>query len=428
MGLLEVFLILLGGLGALATETCEIHLDRTLEAGLGRRLLPRLHLLSAEHLNPSVYLGLRLSGLQAGAQEALYLQSLKLHYTQTLLGTDDGNSGRQAKPSMGQLALYLLALRANCEFAVGRKGDRLVSKLKRFLEEEKKAMEEGLTPHTSYYQYSLGVLALCAHGKQLHHSVPHRLLHALEHGHLPGGVDTAAMAGLALTCLQRSGLKHHRLGPALRSLREDILRAQTADGHFGNVYSTPLALQLLETEHSPGLGAVCSQAKAALVSSLQEGAFQNALVISQLLPTLNHRSYADLLSPDCQAPRALLEPVAEPPEPHEVESSRVTLSVPSRGYRQSVQVPFGSSLMDVLLKARELGGFTTRGWGCGARTRERTEQPSHDSLCQRVPEPSSSSPQLPACLLCPHAIPRPPWDLPGTRAPLLPGVLGAKDT
>lgn len=47
---------------------------------------------------------------------------------------------------MGQLALYLLALRANCEFAGGHKGDRLVSKLKRFLEDEKKAIGEEMQP------------------------------------------------------------------------------------------------------------------------------------------------------------------------------------------------------------------------------------------------------------------------------------------
>lgn len=43
---------------------------------------------------------------------------------------------------MGQLALYLLALRANCRLAEGHKEDRLVSRLKRFLEEERKAIGE----------------------------------------------------------------------------------------------------------------------------------------------------------------------------------------------------------------------------------------------------------------------------------------------
>lgn len=58
------------------------------------------------------------------------------------LAINDDNSNNKAKPSMGQLALYLLALRANCEFVGGHKGDRLVSQLKRFLEDEKRAIGE----------------------------------------------------------------------------------------------------------------------------------------------------------------------------------------------------------------------------------------------------------------------------------------------
>lgn len=49
---------------------------------------------------------------------------------------------------MGQLALYMLALRANCEFVGGHKGNRLVSQLKRFLEDEKRAIGEGMQSAT----------------------------------------------------------------------------------------------------------------------------------------------------------------------------------------------------------------------------------------------------------------------------------------
>lgn len=52
---------------------------------LGQRLLPWLDRVSPEHLNPSLYLGLRLSSLQAGAKEDLYLHGLKLDYQQCLL-------------------------------------------------------------------------------------------------------------------------------------------------------------------------------------------------------------------------------------------------------------------------------------------------------------------------------------------------------
>lgn len=374
MGSFGALLFLLGVLGASA-ETCEIpEVDSKLVERLGQRILPWVDLQSSEHLNPSLYVGLRLSSLQAGVQEEAYLHSLKLHYQQSLLGCalDDEGSDCQAKPSMGHLALYLLALRANCELVGGRKGDRLVSQLKRFLEDEKRNIGHSHKghPRTSYYQYSLGILALCVHRKQVHDSVVGKLLYAVEHdhplhqGHL--SVDSAAMAGLAFTCLERSSLNPDlstRMALAVQTVREKILKAQTPEGYFGNVYSTPLALQLLRTSPMAGiqLGAACLKARAALVASIQDGSFENVLMISQLLPVLNSKSYVDLISPNCLAPRVTLEPAkqtpAEDPAPRDIG---VMLRVPSifPPYSHSIHVPAGSSLEDVLKKAQELGGFT----------------------------------------------------------------------
>ncbi|XP_033089146.1 transcobalamin-2 isoform X2 [Trachypithecus francoisi] len=366
---LGAFLFLLGVLGALA-EICEIpQVDSHLVEKLGQHLLPWMDRLSLEHLNPSIYVGLRLSSLQAGTKEDLYLHSLKLGYQQCLLGSafSEDDSDCQGKPSMGQLALYLLALRANCEFVGGHKGDRLVSQLKRFLEDEKRVIghDHKGHPHTSYYQYGLGILALCLHQKRVHGSVVDKLLYAVEHLHQGHhSVDTAAMAGLAFTCLKRSNFnsdRRQRITMAIRTVREKILKAQTPEGHFGNVYSTPLALQLLMTSPMPGteLGAACLKASVALLASLQDGAFQNALMISQLLPVLNHKTYIDLIFPDCLAPRVMLKPAAETiPQTQEVIS--VTLQVLSLllPYRQSISVLAGSTVEDVLKKAHELGGFT----------------------------------------------------------------------
>ncbi|XP_060026325.1 transcobalamin-2 isoform X4 [Lagenorhynchus albirostris] len=233
-------------------------------------------------------------------------------------GTSNDNSDSEAKPSMGQLALYLLALRANCEFVRGRKGDSLVSQLKRFLEDEK------------------------------------------------GAIDTLAMAGLAFSCLKLSNLNpnlRNRSTVALGRVQEKILKAQTPEGHFGNVYSTPLALQLLMASLRPTveLGTACLKAKDALLASLQHKAFQNPLMISQLLPILNQKSYVDLISPDCEAPRVLLEPATETPSQTQVpEVIHVTLKVSSTflSYRHSVSVPVSSSLEDVLKKAQEHSRFT----------------------------------------------------------------------
>ncbi|XP_007952114.1 transcobalamin-2 [Orycteropus afer afer] len=372
MGRLGALFFLLGVLGALA-EHCQMpEVDSKLVEMLGQRLLPWMEQLSPEQLNPSIYVGLRLSSVQAAAKESFYLHSLKVHYQHSLLGSASSDSGDDsdfpAKPSMGQLALYLLALRANCEFIRGHKGDRLVSQLKGFLEDEKRAIGEGHKehPNTSYYQYGLAILALCVHQKRVHNSVVGKLLHMVEHDQAHLSVDTAAMAGLAFTCLKRSNFnpeKKEQVTQAIRMVREKVLRAQTPEGFFGNIYSTPLALQWLMTSsmHGRRLGTACHKAGAALLASLQEGAFENALMISQLLPTLNHKSYVDLISPDCQAPRATLEQDTETlPQTQVPEVIRVTLKVSSiePPYQESIPVPAGSSLEDVLKKAQKLGRFT----------------------------------------------------------------------
>lgn len=61
-------------------------MDSQLVEKLGQHLLPWMDQLSLEHLNPSLYVGLRLSSMQAGTKENLYLHSLKLDYQQCLLG------------------------------------------------------------------------------------------------------------------------------------------------------------------------------------------------------------------------------------------------------------------------------------------------------------------------------------------------------
>ncbi|KAM6155487.1 transcobalamin-2 [Rhynchocyon petersi] len=376
MGPLRVLLLLLGALGTLA-DRCEIpEVDHKVVEMLGQHLLPWMDRLSPEQLDPSIYVGLRLSSLQAEAKEDLYLHHLKVHFQQSLLGptSHDGedSSDFQIKPSMGQLALYLLALRANCEFIWGRKGDRLVSQLKWFLEDEKRAVghDHKGKPHTSYYQYGLAILALCVHYKRVHGSVVGKLLHAVEHSQSLNqdylSVDTAAMAGLAFTCLKRFNFNHEqreRITLAIRMVQEKIVRAQTPEGYFGNIYSTPLALQLLMTSSMSGgrLSTVCHKAGNALLPSIQDGAFQNVLMLSQLLPVLNHKSYSDLISPDCVALRAKLEPAKETPsQVHDQASIMVTLNVSSvfPPYKRSISVLAGSSLEDVLQKAQELGGFT----------------------------------------------------------------------
>lgn len=69
--------------------------------------------------------------------------------------------------------------------------------------------------------------------------------------------------------------------------------------------SSSLCRQFLMTSpmRDMELGTACLKAGAALLAILKDRGFQNVLMISTLLPVLNHKSYVDLISPDCHAPR-----------------------------------------------------------------------------------------------------------------------------
>uniref|UniRef100_A0A8C0XRJ2 Transcobalamin-2 n=1 Tax=Castor canadensis TaxID=51338 RepID=A0A8C0XRJ2_CASCN len=124
-----------------------------------------------------------------------------------------------------------------------------------------------------------------------------------------------------------------------------------------------LSQLLRASSPEPGaeLGTVCLKAGTALLASIKEGAFQNVLMISQLLPVLNRKTYLDLIHPECQAPRVMLVAPPEDPAPiHDPATISVTLKVNSvlPPYKQAIAMPAGSSLEDVLKKAQKLGGFT----------------------------------------------------------------------
>ncbi|XP_009944396.1 PREDICTED: transcobalamin-2-like, partial [Leptosomus discolor] len=116
----------------------------------------------------------------------------------------------------------------------------LVTWLKYYLEEDWAGSRRHGHPLTSYYQYSLGVLALCVHRKRVREEVIRRLLTAEQH-------DTEAVAALAFPCLERERLVGTRLAAELRvarrGVRKRMVEAQGQDGFFGNVYSTPWAMQ-----------------------------------------------------------------------------------------------------------------------------------------------------------------------------------------
>ncbi|XP_068017979.1 transcobalamin-2 [Melanerpes formicivorus] len=342
--------------------------------------------------DPSVYLALRLAADHHPAGELQYLARLRdtfqSRYNRTLeeAGPHHGHLHRDAKafkssmgveaewPQTGRLALYLLGLRATCPPPDPSSQRSLVTWLKHHLEEDWAGSRRHGHPLTSYYQYGLGVLALCVHHKRVREEVIRRLLEA-EHHHKfrhAGGsaVDTEAVAVLAFTCLERERLVKSRLAAELRAARRRVRRRmveeQRPDGFFGNVYSTPWAMQVFIASKMCHLQGVYGQAMAALLKNLN--AFTTAATMAQVLPVLHGHSYLDITSMRCQEEPDTLTPISPEPLPEVLGTITVQLVVECplpgcpqhRPYDRLVPAPAGASLLDVLkaAAAQEAQDFT----------------------------------------------------------------------
>ncbi|XP_063000345.1 transcobalamin-2 isoform X2 [Elgaria multicarinata webbii] len=362
-----VFLLLLHILFG-SVQQCEIPRGNSQAIrSLNAELLKLTVAETSEELNPSIYLGLRLSDDHSLARESQYLQRLHAAF-QSNASRPPSEVHYQEHPGTGRLALNLLALRAACQNMNTITGKQLVTQLKLHLEEEMKQIDNKSIAHpvTNYYQYSLGVLALCVHSKKINERVIDKLLHAEAQSkfrHIRGlSVDTEAMAGLAFACLKRATGYTPELAPKLdhvvNRLKKKILRAQTSEGAFGNIYSSPLAVQFLIATRS-SREPKCANGVAALLRSLEQGGFKNSLIMSQLLPVLHGKSYLDLAGLQCNAGRDSLEvgtPSPKPRGPSQPISVRLIVeNSTSHLYKQLLQVPLGASLLDILTAARKLG-------------------------------------------------------------------------
>ncbi|NWW96675.1 TCO2 protein, partial [Rhynochetos jubatus] len=272
-------------------------------------------------------------------------------------------------PETGRLALYLLGLRATCPPPEPSPQRSLVTWLKYYLEEDWAGSRRHGQPLTSYYQYSLGVLALCVHRKRVREEVIRRLLAAQQHGRLrhAGGsaVDTEAVAALAFACLEQGRLVGAGLAVELRAAtrgaRRRMVEAQGPDGFFGNVYSTPWAMQVFIATNMCQTQTAYGRAMAALLESLD--AFSTAATMAQVLPALHGHSYLDIASMPCQEEPDTLTPVSPEPLPERLGNKTVRLVVECpeprcpqhRLYDQPVLVPAGASLLDMLKAAAAQG-------------------------------------------------------------------------
>ncbi|XP_061907339.1 transcobalamin-2 [Entelurus aequoreus] len=318
--------------------------------------------------NPSVHLALRLSDTHNLPKEEQHLNRLKnsLHNNIQSLLSD-------SHPVVGSLALYTLALKSSCydlntiTFTVGDKIETLLTRLKKELEQEKEYISFSQRPLTNYYQYSLGVLALCVSGIRVNNHVTNKLIKAVELEHFTHGdiesIDTYAMAAMALQCVKNAGSYVHNaaeLETALMKIQQKLLASRRPDGHMGNEFSTGLAVQALLATGS--LVSDCAASMEALRRDARGNTYHNPMAISQVLPALLQKSYLAVQSKDCLNEDNTL--VLEPIDPVVVLPSDTKVAVmlevvPTSGTSSvyHLDVPKGSSLLEALqlLKGKNVG-------------------------------------------------------------------------
>ncbi|XP_041856170.1 transcobalamin-2 [Melanotaenia boesemani] len=362
-------LVIYAGLLALASsKPCDTEgANRELLLSLNKDLLRSLE--SQEGLpNPSVHLALRLSDGHNLAKENELLNRLKSD-----LHNDIQSSLTNSKPVTGIMALYSLALRSSCfdlntiTFTINDKNETLLTHLKKQMEPEKEHIAFSQRPLTNYYQYSLGVLALCVNGIRVNNHVSHKLIKAVDHEHFKHGdaesVDTYAMAGMGLQCVKHSGSYVHsvaELDIALSKIKQKLLASYRTDGHIGNEFSTGLAVQALLAMGSEV--ADCAAAMEAMRTAARNNIYHNPMAVSQMLPALQKKSYLSVKSKECLNEDDTL--LLEPQDPVVVLPSKTKVNVmvevvTSSGEAgvYSVDVPKGNSLLEALelLKGKNIG-------------------------------------------------------------------------
>ncbi|XP_038559056.1 transcobalamin-2 [Micropterus salmoides] len=362
-------LVLITGLLACASgKPCDTETAHSeLLLSLNKNLLRSLE--TQEGLpNPSVHLALRLSNNHNLAKENEHLNRLKNN-----LHNDIQSSLSNSQSVVGLLALYTLALKSSCydlntiTFSVSEKSETLLTHLKKQMEQEKEHIAFSHRPLTNYYQYSLGVLALCVSGIRVNNHVSNKLIKAVEHEHFKHGdsesVDTYAMAGMALQCVKEAGShvqNASELDTALSKIKQKLLASRRTDGHIGNEFSTGLSVQALLA--MGGQVAECAASMEAMRRDARSNTYHNPMAISQILPALHQKSYLTVKSKQCLNEDDTL--VLEPIDPVVVLPSKTKVTVmvevvTSSGAAAvySVDAPKGSSLLEALelLKGKDVG-------------------------------------------------------------------------
>lgn len=309
--------------------------------------------------NPSVYVGLRLSEEHDVEKENAYFQRLK---PEDLCSSN--LNVKDTEPKTGLIALHLMAQKASCD---DTHRSRLITCLKHHLLKEKESIVLYNKPLTSYYQYSLGILALCVNDKLIDKHFINKIIFAEEKNQFVHGrtvsIDTEAMAGLALLCLKNSNRYPREevviMKKSIKSIKDKILISQGNDGQLGNIYSTPLAVQFLLALGGQSGKEPSYKAIRALLEAVDQGKFSNPMMMSQLMPVFYQKTYLNLVNTKCDT--STNKPLYVPSYPAIViggEPIRVRLIVEGQNFEEVIEVPSQSSLLDVFKAAQKNSNFS----------------------------------------------------------------------
>ncbi|XP_023562996.1 transcobalamin-1 isoform X3 [Octodon degus] len=309
------------------------------------------------------------------------------------------NTITNSKPAVGtQAADALLSLRL-----VGIQNQTLLQPLSQQVRKEvgSKDAHDG-RPLTTYYQLSLGALALCLfRGRYSTTQVADLFAPGNKnyyfHGHFV--VDTGAMAVLALTCVKRDLIKGQTkvdsedlrsIDNHIRSLVKKILSEKKKNGLIGNTFSTGIAMQALfiSSEYYKESEWNCQQTLDTILKEIAQAAFTSPAAAAQILPALVGRTYLEVnKGSSCTSGLGNFsisspKPTA-PPEPPSHISVQYSVKI-HEIYSTTVTVPRGSIFLDVMEEAqkknRTLFGFTVEqsSWGPFITSVQGLKASSHD--------------------------------------------------
>ncbi|XP_035184901.1 cobalamin binding intrinsic factor [Oxyura jamaicensis] len=313
----------------------------------------------SEMPNPSVLLAFNLAGATGSNARQQLLKQIE----------EEAVKRAQKDMSSGQVALCTLALLSSCRDPQHVESQGLSVNLPQVLQQktrkEMARLEEYGVPLTTLYSVGLDVLALCLTRTGDYEQDAVILAKQLLNPESQIDVDTQAVVALALECVyDQTKLDGTRdlLHDALKEVANSFLDKQAkGNGVIGNIYSTSLAMQVLETAskfYAPREWD-CAQAFSAVYSHQ----LQQPMAVAQALPALVHRPYLDVASLDCSVVAVTIPQLSPTPSqattapegpPIKVYYS-VTNNLKGKPFDISitVHVPAGSTLLAVLQAAEK---------------------------------------------------------------------------